>query len=87
MIALLLHHSTDYVFDGAKGIPYVESDIPHPLNIYGESKLAGEQAIQSIIGNNLILLTAWVYNLRRDSFVTKVLQWVRQNETLRIVDD
>ena len=85
--AVLIHYSTDYVFDGTKGAPYVETDLPHPLNVYGESKLAGEKAIQSIDGAYLILRTAWVYSLRRDSFVTKVLQWARQNETLRIVND
>jgi dTDP-4-dehydrorhamnose reductase len=85
--AVLVHYSTDYVFDGTKGAPYVETDLPHPLNVYGESKLAGEQAIQSVDGNYLIFRTAWVYSLRRDSFVSKVLQWARQNETLRMVDD
>ena len=85
--AVLVHYSTDYVFDGTKGVPYVETDLPHPLNIYGESKLAGEQAIQAVDGNHLIFRTAWVYSNRRDSFVGKVLQWARQNESLRIVDD
>jgi dTDP-4-dehydrorhamnose reductase len=85
--AALIHYSTDYVFDGTKGAPYVETDLPHPLNVYGESKLEGEQAIQSMDSAYLILRTAWVYSLRRDSFVTKVLQWARHNETLRIVDD
>ena len=85
--AVLIHYSTDYVFDGTKGAPYVESDLPHPLNVYGESKLAGEQAIQAVDGNHLIFRTAWVYSNRRDSFVTKVLQWARQNKTLRLVDD
>jgi dTDP-4-dehydrorhamnose reductase len=85
--AALIHYSTDYVFDGTKGTPYVETDLPHPLNVYGQSKLAGEQAIQSVDGTYLILRTAWVYSLRRESFVTKVLQWARQYETLRIVDD
>jgi dTDP-4-dehydrorhamnose reductase len=85
--AALIHYSTDYVFDGTKGAPYVETDLPHPLNVYGESKLAGEQAIQAINGNILIFRTAWVYSSRRDSFVTKVLQWARKNETLRLVDD
>lgn len=85
--AVLLHYSTDYVFDGTKGKPYVETDKPNPLNVYGKSKLAGEQDIQSVGGVHLILRTAWVYSLRRDSFVTKVLQWARENETLRIVDD
>jgi dTDP-4-dehydrorhamnose reductase len=55
--------------------------------VYGESKLTGERAIQSVDGKSLIFRTAWVYSLRRDSFVSKVLQWARQNETLRIVDD
>lgn len=85
--AALIHYSTDYVFDGTKGAPYVETDLPHPVNVYGESKLAGEQAIQSVDGAYLILRTAWVYSSRRDSFVAKVLGWARQNETLRIVDD
>ncbi len=85
--ALLIHFSTDYVFDGTKNEPYVETDTPNPLNIYGKSKLAGEQAIQSIGGAYLILRTAWVYSTRRDSFLGKVLQWARQNETLKIVSD
>ncbi len=85
--AALIHYSTDYVFDGTKGALYVESDLPHPLNVYGESKLAGEQAIQAADGNYLIFRTAWVYSNRRDSFVAKTLQWARQNETLKIVDD
>ena len=85
--AVLVHYSTDYVFDGTKGTPYVESDLPHPLNVYGESKLAGERAIQSVDGKSLIFRTAWVYSLRRDSFVSKVLGWARRNETLRVVDD
>ena len=87
--AALIHFSTDYVFDGTKGKPYVETDTPNPLSIYGKSKLAGEQAVQSVAehGAYLILRTAWVYSLRRDSFISKVLQWARQNETLKIVDD
>jgi len=85
--ALFIHFSTDYVFDGVKNKPYVETDIPNPFNIYGKSKLAGEQAIQSIGGAYLILRTAWVYSTRRDSFLGKVLQWARQNETLKIVSD
>jgi len=85
--APLIHYSTDYVFDGTKGAPYVESDQPNPLNVYGQSKLAGEQAIQAVDGAYLILRTAWVYSLRRDSFVTKVLKWAHTQETLRVVDD
>ncbi len=85
--AVLIHISTDYVFDGEKGRPYSEADLPNALNVYGQSKLAGEQAIQAVGGAHLILRTAWVYSLRGNSFVNKVLQWSRQNETLRVVDD
>ena len=85
--AALIHYSTDYVFDGAKGQPYDESDIPNPLNVYGKSKRLGEEAIQNAGGTYLILRTAWLYSLRGDSFVNKVLRWVRQHETLRVVDD
>ncbi len=85
--SIFIHYSTDYVFDGKKGSPYVETDSPNPLNVYGYSKLAGEQAISQVGGAYLILRTSWVYSLRRDSFVTKVLQWAREKETLRIVDD
>jgi dTDP-4-dehydrorhamnose reductase len=87
MNAALIHYSTDYVFDGIKGEPYHETDTPNPLNVYGASKLAGEQAIQMVDCNHLILRTAWVYSMRRDCFVTRVLEWTRKNETLKIVDD
>jgi dTDP-4-dehydrorhamnose reductase len=85
--AVLVHYSTDYVFDGTKGAPYAEEDIPHPVNVYGESKLEGERAIQSVGGNYLIFRTAWVYSLRRENFVSKVLEWARKKEILRVVDD
>jgi dTDP-4-dehydrorhamnose reductase len=85
--AALIHYSTDYVFDGKKGSPYVETDSVAPLNVYGKSKLSGEAAIQSVDCAYLILRTAWVYSLRRDSFVSKVMSWARTNETLRVVSD
>lgn len=92
--AALIHYSTDYVFPGinqpAHGIlarAYLENDPPNPLSVYGKSKLAGEIAIQQVGGAYLILRTAWVYSLRRDSFVTKVLQWSRQQTELRLVID
>lgn len=92
--AALIHFSTDYVFDGTKGKPYVETDMPHPLSVYGASKLAGEEAVGAAGGAFLIFRTAWVYSLatgavnaRQDGFITKVLQWLRKNETLHIVDD
>ncbi len=85
--AAFIHYSTDYVFDGRKGSPYTESDAPHPLNVYGQTKLEGEQAVQAAGGVYLILRTSWVYSLRQGGFVTKVLQWAREQETLRVVDD
>jgi dTDP-4-dehydrorhamnose reductase len=84
---VLIHFSTDYVFDGTKAAPYEEIDLPHPINVYGSSKLAGEQAIRSVGEDYLIFRTAWVYSLRRESFVSKVLEWARNNETLRVADD
>lgn len=85
--AVLIHYSTDYVFDGKKETPYSEEDCPNPVNVYGQSKLDGEKAIQQIGQGFLIFRTSWVYSLRRPCFVTKVLQWAKVNETLKIVDD
>ncbi|GAP13945.1 dTDP-4-dehydrorhamnose reductase [Longilinea arvoryzae] len=85
--AAFLHVSTDYVFDGRKGSPYVEEDTPHPLNVYGQTKLEGEQAALQAGGAVVILRTAWVYSTRRDSFVTKVLGWSRNQSELRLVND
>jgi dTDP-4-dehydrorhamnose reductase len=87
MGAALIHFSTDYVFDGTKGSPYVEDDPPNPLSVYAASKLAGEQAISQVGGAYLIVRTSWLYSLRRDSFVVKVLRWSRQQEVLRVVAD
>jgi len=86
--AVFIHYSTDYVFDGKKGAPYVEEDVPNPLNFYGRSKLEGERLVQAAGGTSLILRTSWVYSLRKQSgFVNKVLRWSRQQETLRMVSD
>jgi dTDP-4-dehydrorhamnose reductase len=85
--AAFVHFSTNYVFDGSKGSPYTETDLPNPLNVYGKSKLAGEQAIAQIDGAYLIFRTSWVYSMRRESFVTKVLDWSRQTRPLRVVID
>jgi dTDP-4-dehydrorhamnose reductase len=83
----LIHYSTDYVFDGTLGRPYTEEDLANPLSVYGQTKLAGEKAVSDVGGAYFIFRTSWVYSLRRPSFVTKVLQWSRENKTLHIVDD
>ena len=85
--AVFVHYSTDYVFDGRAGQPYREEDPPNPLSVYGRSKLAGEQAVAETGGDYLIFRTSWVYSLRRDSFVRKVLSWSRQNPALHVVAD
>ena len=83
----LVHFSTDFVFDGNKGKPYTENDPPQPLNQYGRSKLAGEEAVKQAGEAYLILRTSWVYSLRGDNFVAKVLAWSRKHTALRIVAD
>lgn len=85
--ALLVHYSTDYVFDGTKKVPYVESDRPNPVNAYGRSKLAGEEAIQKSLCDYLILRTSWVYSARGNNFLLKILQLAKERESLSIVDD
>ena len=85
--ALLVHYSTDYVFDGAKPEPYVEADPPAPLNAYGRSKLAGETAIVAAGGDHLILRTSWVYAARGRNFLDTILRLARERDELRIVAD
>ncbi len=85
--AAFIHFSTDYVFNGKKGTAYLEEDAPAPLNTYGKTKLEGEQKVQQLGESYWIFRTSWVYSLRRDSFVSKVLEWSRKNKTLKIVSD
>jgi dTDP-4-dehydrorhamnose reductase len=85
--AVFIHYSTDYVFDGRKNAPYTEMDQVNPLNVYGRSKLMGEENIKQTGSAYLILRTSWVYSLRGNSFVNKVLKWSRQNKTLKVVSD
>lgn len=85
--ATLIHYSTDFVFDGAKGSPYTESDSPHPLTAYGKSKLMGENAICNAGCAFFVFRTSWVYGLESDNFVTKVLKWSRAQQEMRVVND
>jgi len=83
----LIHYSTDYVFDGAKDSPYDEGDRVGPLNVYGESKLAGERAVVDADGLYLVLRTSWVYGARGRNFVRTMLRLAKERPELRIVGD
>lgn len=85
--ATLVHYSTDYVFDGSKATPYVEADPVAPLNAYGRTKLAGEQAIMASGAAHLILRTSWVYAPRGRNFLLTVQRLGRERKELKIVDD
>ena len=76
--AALIHYSTDYVFDGTKGTAYVENDKPNPLNIYGKTKLEGEQLVQDVGGAYLIFRTSWVYSLRQGGLCQSCCNGTRQ---------
>jgi len=85
--ALFVHYSTDYVFDGSRSSPWTEDDAPHPLNTYGGSKLAGEEAIRCAGGRYLIFRTSWVYGPHGKNFLFTVLRLGRERDRLTIVDD
>ena len=85
--ATLFYISTDYVFDGSKEKPYIETDAPNPINIYGKSKLEGERILQAVLEKYLILRTSWLFGPNGKNFVTTILQKAKDTETLRVVDD
>ena len=85
--ALLVHFSTDYVFDGTKPAPYVEADTPSPVSAYGRTKLEGEQAITQSGCDHVILRTSWVYGPRGQNFLLTMLKLGATRPELRIVDD
>ncbi len=85
--AWLVHYSTDYVFDGTKQAPYAETDEPGPINVYGRTKWAGEEAIRAVGGQYIILRTSWVYSARRSNFLRTMLRLADTHERLTVVDD
>ncbi|WP_082678565.1 dTDP-4-dehydrorhamnose reductase [Chlorobium limicola] len=85
--ALLLHVSTDYVFNGRSCRPYTESDLPDPLGVYGRSKLEGEQLIEEIAPSYLIIRTSWLYSLHGQNFLNTMLRLGAERERLDVVFD
>jgi dTDP-4-dehydrorhamnose reductase len=85
--AVLVHYSTDYIFDGSKTTPYVEADAPNPLGAYGRTKLAGDTAIQQVGGRHLIFRLCWVYGSRGGNFMLTMMRLAREREKLRVVHD
>jgi len=85
--ALLVHYSTDYVFDGAKIEPYVEGGAPNPLGAYGRTKQAGDEAVRAIGGAHLIFRLCWVYGARGQNFMLTMMRLAREREKLRVVGD
>lgn len=85
--ALLVHYSTDYVFDGNKTVAYTETDEPCPVGAYGRSKLAGEQALRDGGCDHLVLRTSWVFASRGHNFVRTMLRLARERKELKVIDD
>lgn len=84
----MIHVSTDFVFDGLQGCPYLIEDRPHPLSIYGASKLGGEQAVLDILGeNSLVIRTSWVYSAMGNNFVKTMLRLMKERDQLSVVTD
>jgi dTDP-4-dehydrorhamnose reductase len=83
----IVHFGTDYIFDGTDGIPYKEDDFCRPLNVYGESKLAGERYLLALSNNYLLVRTAWLYGVRGKNFVLTILEKAKELRQLKVVDD
>ena len=86
----LIHISTDYVFDGRQeggAVSYTEDDKTNPINIYGKSKLAGEEEIKNILENYFVIRTSWLYGLKGNNFVYAMLKLFKEKEVIRVVDD
>jgi len=85
--ALMVHYSTDYIFDGTKQTPYVEDDPPNPLGAYGRSKLSGDRAVQQVGIPHFIFRLCWVYGARGKNFMLTMMRLARERATLRVVHD
>lgn len=83
----LVHFSTDYVFDGKKKEPYTEDDLPHPINVYGQTKWQGEQGVQGSGAEFLILRLSWVYGMRGSNFLLTMLRLGKEKKEIRVVND
>lgn len=83
----VIHYSTDYVFDGSKQTPYSEEDVPNPLSVYGQSKLAGDKALLEMARFPFIFRVSWVYSARRNNFLLTMLRLLKERDELKIVDD
>jgi dTDP-4-dehydrorhamnose reductase len=85
--AWLIHYSTDYVFDGSKPAPYIETDAPNPINVYGASKLAGETAIAAADCRHLIFRTSWVIGKDENNFAKTILRLAAERKSLKVISD
>jgi dTDP-4-dehydrorhamnose reductase len=85
--AKIIYISTDYIFDGKKREPYLETDTPNPINVYGWSKLKGERYVQDLVENSLIIRTQWLFGRYGKNFVSSILKQARQKKMLSIVND
>ena len=83
----LAHFSSDYIFDGKKGEPYTEEDAPHPLSVYGESKLKGEEAVREQSKDFLIFRLSWVFGEGQNNFLYKLTRWAEGKKSIQVVDD
>jgi dTDP-4-dehydrorhamnose reductase len=83
----IVHFSTDFVFNGEKETPYVETDRPMPVNIYGSSKYEGEKMIQALSDNYLILRLSWLFGSKGNNFIKKIADQLKTQKTIKVVDD
>jgi dTDP-4-dehydrorhamnose reductase len=83
----IVHFSTDYIFNGTKGTPYLEDDICEPINVYGQSKLAGEQYLQQYSNNFLLIRSSWLYGRHGKNFVKTIVEKAKTEKILKVVDD